>query len=414
MLLRLRRFLDLRPGEGLPVLLSFLYVGVVAASFLLARPIRNSLFLRQYGPYALVYVYAAVPLVLSVFVPIYTRITVRFGSRAVTVATLVFFSSNVLLFWYVQPRPHLDHAGRVLRLGQLFRRDRAGAGLELRQFALRHPPGQAALRADRRRRVARGDRRRLRGALPGAPRRRHGQHDDRPRRAHPDRRRDRHVRESSPPPARPHRPVAPGEAPVPGEPESDPGQPLSPVDGGDGVSHRDRHAVDGVPVELCGERLLQGERRRADAILRDVQPDRRLGRVPAATARDRPRAAAIRADRDDSRAPALARPRDAVDSAVGGVLARLHHQRLRSGVPLLDRQGHLRAALSAAAVEPPHPPQERDRHRHRAVRRRLRRSAARADDRGVLERFGAPDSACAEPLQSISSSSARGLPWRGA
>jgi ATP:ADP antiporter, AAA family len=107
MLLRLRRFLDLRPGEGLPVLLSFLYVGVVAASFLLARPIRNSLFLRQYGPYALVYVYAAVPLVLSVFVPIYTRITVRFGSRAVTVATLVFFSSNVLLFWYAFTRAQI-------------------------------------------------------------------------------------------------------------------------------------------------------------------------------------------------------------------------------------------------------------------------------------------------------------------
>ena len=34
----------------------------------------NGLFLRQYGPYALVYVYAAVPLALSLFVPIYTRV----------------------------------------------------------------------------------------------------------------------------------------------------------------------------------------------------------------------------------------------------------------------------------------------------------------------------------------------------
>jgi ATP:ADP antiporter, AAA family len=107
MLLRLRRFLDLRPGEGLPVLLSFLYVGVVAASFLLARPIRNSLFLKQYGPYALVYVYAAVPLVLSLFVPIYTRVAVRFGTRAVTVATLVFFSANVVVFWYLFRRAHV-------------------------------------------------------------------------------------------------------------------------------------------------------------------------------------------------------------------------------------------------------------------------------------------------------------------
>ena len=69
MVSRLRRFFDVRPGEGLPVLLSFLYIAVVVASFLLAKPIRNGLFLEQYGPYALVYVYAAVPLALSLFVP---------------------------------------------------------------------------------------------------------------------------------------------------------------------------------------------------------------------------------------------------------------------------------------------------------------------------------------------------------
>jgi AAA family ATP:ADP antiporter len=97
---RLRRFFDVRSGEGLPVLLAFLYIAVVVAAFLLAKPIRNSLFLSQYGPYSLVYVYAAVPIALSIFVPIYTRIASRIGSRLVTVGTLVFFSLNVLLFWY--------------------------------------------------------------------------------------------------------------------------------------------------------------------------------------------------------------------------------------------------------------------------------------------------------------------------
>src|SRR5918992_4630348 len=99
MIPRLRRFLDVRPGEGLPVLLSFLYIATVVAAFLLAKPIRNSLFLRQYGPYAIVYVYVAVPLVLSLFVPAYTRVAARFGSRTVTVGTLIFFSANVILFW---------------------------------------------------------------------------------------------------------------------------------------------------------------------------------------------------------------------------------------------------------------------------------------------------------------------------
>ena len=95
-----RRVFDVRSGEGLPVVLAFVYIAVVVSAFLLAKPIRNGLFLNQYGPYALVYVYAAVPLVLSIFVPIYTRIAARFGSRLVTIGTLLFFSSNVLLFWY--------------------------------------------------------------------------------------------------------------------------------------------------------------------------------------------------------------------------------------------------------------------------------------------------------------------------
>ncbi len=98
---RLRRFLDIRPGEGLPVLLTFLYIWIVVASFLLAKPIRSGLFLGQHQAYDLVYVYAAVPLVLTLFVPLYTRVAARFGARTVTVATLIGFSLNVLLFWYL-------------------------------------------------------------------------------------------------------------------------------------------------------------------------------------------------------------------------------------------------------------------------------------------------------------------------
>src|SRR4029450_3022888 len=77
------------------------YIWVVVASFLLAKPIRTGLFLGEHEAYDLVYVYAAVPLVLSPFVPGYPRVAARFGARTVTVATLVFFSLNVVLFWYL-------------------------------------------------------------------------------------------------------------------------------------------------------------------------------------------------------------------------------------------------------------------------------------------------------------------------
>lgn len=100
MLFRLRQFLDVRAGEGLPVLLSFFYVACVVAALLLAKPLRNSLYLSEYGPYALAYVYAAVPLALSIFVPVYSAVGARVGTRAATSGTLLFFSLNVLAFWW--------------------------------------------------------------------------------------------------------------------------------------------------------------------------------------------------------------------------------------------------------------------------------------------------------------------------
>src|SRR5205809_526086 len=100
MVLRLRRFFDIRSGEGLPVLLSFTYIAVVVAAYVLARAIRNGLFIEQYGPNAIVYVAAISPLVLSLFVPAYTWLVARLGTRRMTTATLVFFGCNVLMLWY--------------------------------------------------------------------------------------------------------------------------------------------------------------------------------------------------------------------------------------------------------------------------------------------------------------------------
>jgi AAA family ATP:ADP antiporter len=100
MLARVRRFFDIRPGEMLPVLLTFFYIAAVIAAFLLAKAIRSGLFLKEYGAYALPYVYAAVPLAVTAFVPISTRLTNRYGQRTVAVWTLVFFAFNVLMFWY--------------------------------------------------------------------------------------------------------------------------------------------------------------------------------------------------------------------------------------------------------------------------------------------------------------------------
>jgi len=94
------RLLDVRPGEERAVVLTFLYVALAVAGFLLAKPIRNGLFLAEYGAYSLVYAYIAVPVVLTLALPIYGAVAARVGARAVITGSLLFFGSNVLVFWY--------------------------------------------------------------------------------------------------------------------------------------------------------------------------------------------------------------------------------------------------------------------------------------------------------------------------
>ncbi len=113
MLARLRKFLDIRPAEGTPLLYTFLYVAVAVGSFLLAKAIRNGLFLQVYGASKLVYVYVGVPVVLTLLVPIYNMVVARVGHRKVVTGSLLFLALNVLGFWWgltYYPRPWLAAA----------------------------------------------------------------------------------------------------------------------------------------------------------------------------------------------------------------------------------------------------------------------------------------------------------------
>ena len=65
------------------------------------------------------------------------------------------------------PVPRDRPGRRLLRLGQLFRRGRPGAGLDVRQLGVRRPPGPPALRPDRGRGQRRRHRRRAAGPRAG-------------------------------------------------------------------------------------------------------------------------------------------------------------------------------------------------------------------------------------------------------
>jgi AAA family ATP:ADP antiporter len=113
MLAKARRFLDVRPGEGTPLLVTFVYMALAVGSFLLAKPIRNGLFLGEYGASKLVYVYVMVPLVLSLLVPLYTAVAERVGERLVVTGSLLLLAASVLAFWWTlsyHPAPWLSAA----------------------------------------------------------------------------------------------------------------------------------------------------------------------------------------------------------------------------------------------------------------------------------------------------------------
>ena len=97
---RLRRLFDIRPGEARPALLVALYLATVVAAFLLAKPIRNGLFLAEHGASSLVYVYASVPIAVTLLVSLHARLASGRGRRAVHIGTLVFFILTFISFWY--------------------------------------------------------------------------------------------------------------------------------------------------------------------------------------------------------------------------------------------------------------------------------------------------------------------------
>lgn len=113
MIARLRSFLDVRPGETVPLLVTFVYMAIAVGSFLLAKPIRNGLFLGSYGSSKLVYVYVLVPLVLSAVVPLYTTLVERHGERLVVTASQLLLAASVFGFWWMltfRPAPWLSGA----------------------------------------------------------------------------------------------------------------------------------------------------------------------------------------------------------------------------------------------------------------------------------------------------------------
>jgi hypothetical protein len=84
----IRSFFKIERGEELAVFLLFLYLTLVLTSFTIARAVRDSAFLHQYGAMDLPYVYIGIAVIISFVVSFYIRLASRLNQGTLINATL--------------------------------------------------------------------------------------------------------------------------------------------------------------------------------------------------------------------------------------------------------------------------------------------------------------------------------------
>ena len=94
-------FLGIRRGEALLALGVSAYLFLIIGSYLLLKAIRDALFIGEYGALKLPYVMLGIALLAGLFASFYIRLARRFATRQLILASMLFFASNVLAFWWL-------------------------------------------------------------------------------------------------------------------------------------------------------------------------------------------------------------------------------------------------------------------------------------------------------------------------
>ncbi len=101
---RALELVSLRPGEGRRALLAAIYLGLVIASYIGGKAVRDSRFLDRFGALGLPYGIVAVAIGVLFFVSLYLRLARRYSPVPLTAASLLFFGSNLAGFWWLSGR----------------------------------------------------------------------------------------------------------------------------------------------------------------------------------------------------------------------------------------------------------------------------------------------------------------------
>ena len=96
----LNRLFDIRRGEVRRVGSMFTLLGLIITVSYILKPVRNSLFLSQYGAGYLPYVYVVVAAVVGFVAAVFSKLVSRFYLRNIFILAALFFAGGLGGFWW--------------------------------------------------------------------------------------------------------------------------------------------------------------------------------------------------------------------------------------------------------------------------------------------------------------------------
>jgi AAA family ATP:ADP antiporter len=97
---RVRAFLNLEPGEEIPVFLLFSYLTLILTCYMITKAARDGIFLHKFSAMSLPYVYIGIGVLIGFIVAVYLRLAARMDQVWLISGSLLFFITNILLLWW--------------------------------------------------------------------------------------------------------------------------------------------------------------------------------------------------------------------------------------------------------------------------------------------------------------------------
>ena len=99
--LRLLELFAMQPGETPRTLLTFAYLFLIIASYVMLKAVRNALFISEFGAMKLPYVMIGIALLAGGSAAVYIRLARRRKTPSLVFWALIFFAANIAAFWWL-------------------------------------------------------------------------------------------------------------------------------------------------------------------------------------------------------------------------------------------------------------------------------------------------------------------------